>query len=144
MVECDICGKTCKNEHGLRIHKSQSHAENGARPKPNDVNLPEGKEWSELSPYQRYYYQHHSDERERAEKRKSELRDWFCDLKDSLSCEICGEDRSVCLDFHHTGQKDKNVSEMVRDGYGRQRIKDEIEKCEVLCANCHRVEHQKT
>jgi len=36
------------------------------------------------------------------------------------------------------------VGEMVTYGYSRNRIQDEIEKCSVLCANCHRKEHYQT
>lgn len=32
-----------------------------------------------------------------------------------------------------------NVSLMVADGYSWENILKEIEKCQVLCANCHRI-----
>lgn len=51
----------------------------------------------------------------------------------------CGESDIRCLDFDHIrGEKDRNISRMVRDGYSLESIKREIEKCVVLCANCHR------
>ena len=39
------------------------------------------------------------------------------------------------------GSKDYNISRMIRVNGSIERIKAEIEKCEVLCANCHRKEH---
>jgi predicted HNH restriction endonuclease len=30
---------------------------------------------------------------------------------------------------------------MIHDGYSKERVIDEIEKCVVLCANCHRKFH---
>lgn len=43
------------------------------------------------------------------------------------------------LDFDHvTGDKFANVKQMVTWTISRQRIFDEIAKCEVRCANCHR------
>jgi hypothetical protein len=53
-------------------------------------------------------------------------------------CHICGETNSCCLSFHHNnGEKTGNISDMVSRGYGLKRIKEEIEKCDVLCLNCH-------
>lgn len=56
-------------------------------------------------------------------------------------CVDCGEANIVVLEFDHVGvagSKEFNISDAVRDGIGMKRIKDEIAKCEVRCANCHR------
>lgn len=56
-------------------------------------------------------------------------------LKNPCPCE---EKTPCCLSFHHkNGDKDANISDMVNRGYGIRRIQTEIEKCEVLCLNCH-------
>jgi hypothetical protein len=73
------------------------------------------------------------------------IRQWFLAIKESFKCSRCPESRAVCLDFHHTDptKKERNVSGMI-NGAGaesKKRILKEIEKCVVLCANCHRVEH---
>lgn len=56
-------------------------------------------------------------------------------------CEICGYDKCInALEFHHIdGSKDFAIS----DGKIRswERIKKELEKCQLLCANCHREQH---
>lgn len=57
----------------------------------------------------------------------------------SCGCKICGEKETACLDFHHIGGKDKNIATM--RGYNDQRVLEEISKCVVLCANCHRKVH---
>lgn len=55
------------------------------------------------------------------------------------SCIDCGEVDVDVLDFDHVqGTKVCDVSRMVSRGYRLWRIKDEVEKCEVRCANCHR------
>jgi hypothetical protein len=43
------------------------------------------------------------------------------------------------LEFNHVDPHSKtgNVAELVRSGCSKQRLHDEIAKCEVLCANCH-------
>lgn len=54
-------------------------------------------------------------------------------------CVDCGESDLLVLDFDHVqGAKICNVSRMVGVGYRLWRIQQEIEKCEVRCANCHR------
>lgn len=53
----------------------------------------------------------------------------------------CGESDPVVLDYHHTsGEKDMNIGNMI-SSFPMGRILDEIAKCEVLCANCHRRWH---
>lgn len=68
--------------------------------------------------------------------------DWFLGIKSKLKCEVCGEDRHWVLDFHHTDpkQKDFEVSKMIRS-VSKETILNEISKCKVLCANCHRDLH---
>jgi len=59
----------------------------------------------------------------------------------SLGCAICGEKDNRCLDFHHTSGKEMNISRSVRLCLSKERIISEIDKCVVVCANCHRKIH---
>jgi hypothetical protein len=52
-------------------------------------------------------------------------------------CLDCGEDDIVVLEFDHLRDKVRAVAEMVNT-HGWAAIAAEIEKCEVVCANCHR------
>jgi hypothetical protein len=54
-------------------------------------------------------------------------------------CVQCGERDPVVLEFNHKdpGAKSANVADLVQSGCSVQRLRDEIVKCEVLCANCH-------
>jgi hypothetical protein len=67
---------------------------------------------------------------------------WLQELKESLSCIKCGESRWWILDFHHRNpqEKEMNMASFMHH-FGMKRILEEIEKCDVLCANCHRDEH---
>lgn len=69
---------------------------------------------------------------------------WFQDLKKNLCCIECGERRWWVLDFHHRdpSKKDGNIGLFVRHGSKKKLIK-EMEKCDVLCSNCHRDLHHK-
>ena len=54
-------------------------------------------------------------------------------------CPNCEETEPCCLSFHHRdgSEKEGNISDMVNRGYGISRIQREIDKCDVLCLNCH-------
>lgn len=54
------------------------------------------------------------------------------------SCSTCPESRVACLDFHHLRDKEFNISEKIGK-LSWVRIINEIQKCEVICANCHRI-----
>lgn len=68
--------------------------------------------------------------------------DKFNEFKKTLKCSSCTEKRWWILDFHHLdpSEKDIEISKLIRSGSSK-RIKDEIEKCIVLCSNCHRDLH---
>ncbi len=54
-------------------------------------------------------------------------------------CIDCNENDPVVLEFDHVrGKKKGNVGELVANGYSWEVIENEIKKCDVRCANCHR------
>ena len=55
----------------------------------------------------------------------------------SHPCCDCGETDPMVLEFDHLRDKEFNVAQGVRDR-SWQAFTDEIAKCEVVCANCHR------
>ena len=60
-------------------------------------------------------------------------------------CQICGYDRSVAaLHFHHRNPATKkfNISHEVGVEHWGALI-EEVEKCDLLCANCHAETHEK-
>lgn len=56
-------------------------------------------------------------------------------------CIDCRELNIVVLEFDHIdpSRKTENVSTMYRKGVSEKKIIDEISKCAVRCANCHRI-----
>jgi len=54
-------------------------------------------------------------------------------------CVDCGNDNVIVLDFDHIKSKERNIADMVHQCMSIENIKKEIEKCEVRCANCHRI-----
>lgn len=59
--------------------------------------------------------------------------------KSFCGCRVCGEREAVCLDLHHEGEKEFTISSA--NGVSLARLRAEIRKCIVLCANCHRKVH---
>lgn len=46
---------------------------------------------------------------------------------------------ATCFDFHHEGEKDMNPSKALTMSAEKQ--EQEMAKCILLCANCHRIRH---
>lgn len=63
------------------------------------------------------------------------------DLKRATPCKDCGTHYPpVCMDYDHVdGPKVRAVSEMISNHASWEAISAEIEKCELVCANCHRL-----
>jgi hypothetical protein len=55
-------------------------------------------------------------------------------------CVDCGNNDIRCLEFDHVrGKKSANISQMLGHAVTWSVIEAEIVKCEVRCANCHRI-----
>jgi len=99
-----------------------------------------------------YRRQHYLDNHE---KYKKKARRWNDEHKDARllaarrlvleyllahPCVDCGESNPIVLEFDHVrGKKYKAVSELMSWDYSLKTLKDEIAKCDVRCANCHRI-----
>jgi len=80
---------------------------------------------------------------EQAKEKKIRDRQFLNELKDS-PCLDCGGSFPPCaMDFDHMPGHEKvgNVGRMI--DFSRASILSEIEKCELVCANCHRVRTHK-
>lgn len=75
-------------------------------------------------------------------KRRRKLKILAVDYKGG-KCEKCGYDKCIdALEFHHVDPANKDFS-ISHNGNTRSwdETKTEIDKCIMLCANCHREEH---
>ena len=69
------------------------------------------------------------------------LKAWMLELK-SRPCADCGGVFPVCcMDFDHRDGTEKayNLGSMFAHHYSRELIQTELDKCDLVCANCHRV-----
>jgi transposase-like protein len=91
--------------------------------------------------WDRSYYQRHKIKRQVANyERRARLYEYLQQIKAKARCLYCGENHPAALQFHHRdpSQKEFNVGEFVtRQLGGIEKLKKEIEKCDVVCANCH-------
>lgn len=56
-------------------------------------------------------------------------------------CKNCNCDDIRCLEFHHLDPSTKDVDISYLLNCSKKRITAEVEKCILLCANCHAIEH---
>ena len=74
---------------------------------------------------------------------KKRIHQYIRDFKNTSKCVDCGFVGSKCpdvLDFDHVRDLKKfNISEFKHHTNSLKRVKEEIEKCDVVCANCHRM-----
>jgi len=98
------------------------------------------KQWYENNKHREEYKAYDRATKKRIRK---ERKDWFIEYKKKLKCERCSVQDYRVLDFHHKNpaEKDTEVSNLSGVGSSKKKIMDEINKCHVLCANCHRIVH---
>lgn len=65
---------------------------------------------------------------------------WLAAYFKQRQCVDCGERDLRVLEFDHRDPSDKfrGVSELLLKGHALKTLQAEIEKCDVICANCHR------
>lgn len=111
------------------------------------------REWRAANPDKRR--EAHRRERKRqaasgwplAKARRAKLTDYVDGIKLQRGCADCGwrpadPRHAAALEFDHVpgrGEKRESVGRLVGASRGRERIDEEIEKCDVVCTRCHRI-----
>lgn len=101
---------------------------------------------AEAAAKKRWYLDNQEITKQRAQARRERVKqenvEFICYLKEQTPCADC--DRyypAVCMDFDHTADdKLGNVSNMRT--WSRATLMTEIDKCEIVCACCHRLRTQ--
>ena len=93
-----------------------------------------------------YARQHYKENKEKYINKRRELRaryqKEYHDYQKTLSCSECGENHVACIEFHHLNPELKEFNISRKAGYGPLKtLMSEIEKCIILCSNCHRKLH---
>lgn len=75
--------------------------------------------------------------------KRVEIRDFIRSLKVDKPCADCGGVfPPTCMDFDHLDPQLKEFDicqDAYRDLYSEEKILEEVAKCEIVCANCHRI-----
>lgn len=81
------------------------------------------------------YYKNY--DRERNQKLAAFVREQKC----GKACGHCGMTNVICLEYHHRDKKTKkfSIAESIHGHVDKKIILAEIKKCDLLCANCHRI-----
>jgi hypothetical protein len=141
--KCEICGKS--NFIFLEFHHKD-----GERKEDNLSVLINGR-WSKIENEikkcillcSNCHREKHSTERDA--KKYKEIKAKLLEIKGVFCCERCGYGEDFAsLDFHHRNSEKKDFA--LGNAYKfitkfMDKICEEIEKCDVICKNCHAVEH---
>ena len=88
----------------------------------------------------------HSCYQVKIDKKRKQLKK-MCVEYHGNKCSSCGGVFPIAVyDFHHTdndrnNRKDKTIGHMTHDCRKWETITEELDRCVMLCANCHRIEH---
>jgi hypothetical protein len=132
MSKTKICSTCKKNKLLSEFALNKSHKDNRAADCKDCHNI-----------YNKKHYQTNKEYYLKKSKiQKSNIKDFLHNQK--LFCIRCGYDKcKQALHFHHKDKTKKEISLAMTQnkGWNLKRIQKEIDKCEILCANCHAEEH---
>jgi hypothetical protein len=77
----------------------------------------------------------------RRNKYRSVMRTYINKIKD-VPCLDCKKRYQSCvMDFDHRDRKTKeiDIGRMINGGWSKEKVDIEIKKCDIVCANCHRI-----
>ena len=98
-----------------------------------------------------YQQKHHQRTKKKKRKQQNQLKDKRQHFvleemqRRGGKCAKCGFSDIRALDWHHLNPDEKvnSISEMIRDRVCMDKLQVELDKCELICANCHRIEEQR-
>lgn len=71
-------------------------------------------------------------------------RSYIDSIRKQSECKICGFDDWRALVFHHRNPEEKEYLISAMCYYPNETIQKEMNKCDILCANCHRILHHES
>lgn len=80
--------------------------------------------------------------KERANINQKKFYDYVDEIKSRSGCILCFENDAILLDFHHLvpSEKEHCISHIIRKK-NKKKLDQEIAKCIIICAHCHRRYH---
>lgn len=71
--------------------------------------------------------------------RNDKARAYIIEYLTKNHCTDCKATNLMILEFDHLGDKEFTIAKLLQSSAALSRIISEIKKCEVVCANCHRI-----
>lgn len=88
----------------------------------------------------KHYLSNKADYLKANQKRRGSYAAWLVEQKRNPCLDCGGKFDPVCMDFDHCrGVKEANISALVANRVPYKRLEEEIAKCDLVCANCHRL-----
>jgi len=132
MRTCSLC-KIAKPVSEYHNHKN---GKDGLRSRCKECNRTEAR---------RHYQKNPTPYKTRARTSRKHIaafaRDWLRALKGRMGCCLCGISNPVVLEFHHLNQSQKELAVTTSISKGKATLQRELERCVVVCANCHKLCH---
>ena len=80
-----------------------------------------------------------SEKNHRTKLRRIEIRKFILNILQNSSCMDCGISDWRVLEFDHRDRKNKKINIADATKYSLNTAKEEIAKCDIVCANCHNI-----
>lgn len=133
MKETKLCPK-CEQQKIYSEFSSNRSKSDGLAIYCKECQAKKQKAW-----YEKNKAVHKANIRKRTVARIEENRKRLFSYLSSHTCVDCSESDPIVLEFDHVrGDKSKDISALLLQGYSWKTIEKEIAKCDVRCANCHR------
>lgn len=162
-ISCDYCGLVMlKPRYEVNKHNRNGYvkwfcskkcsSENQRKYATKEIFDANKKEYNKLYHLNRYYQDNGFREKKlvasrfNRDRKKTRGR-WIARKEKAIDmfggkCSCCGYDKCIAaLDFHHIDPTEKN--ERVTFSLKWEKVEQELKKCALLCANCHRELHYK-
>lgn len=129
------CSK-CQQNKNLEEFNKNSSKKDGLNNQCKDCNKESCKN---------YYNANRESEKKRISSKSNSIRirnrNFILNLLKNSSCKDCNNSDYRVLEFDHLPifKKDNNISSLIHSSHSLEKIKEEINKCEIVCANCHRI-----
>lgn len=130
MKRCSRCGETKPVDHFPPVRRGEPRLQSWCR--------------ACFAAYGAVYYRNNRDAQKarllrNGAARRGENHEKVLEYLNWHPCVDCGETDVIVLEFDHTRDKEVDVARLLASGATWPRIAREIAKCEVRCANCHRL-----
>lgn len=96
------------------------------------------------SDHAKHYQKDKAKYKNRSSTRRKRITAEYTEWKSKQVCCRCGETDEACLDAHHIdpSQKEFQLAKLGQEEFGTNRWFNELAKCIIVCANCHRKIHK--